>query len=184
MRLVQGLAPEPSGYQGSVKGCVERQLWAQEDVRPPVSCWVGLCSHHVGFLAWGIPPLAPTGETRFQCQNGDLQKSPHLGPLALRPCPQMSVSRPPLPQETFQRPPRVLWSHFFTLDPRAHESLHESFPEGGAWYGVQNFLFCRRTSWYNYFAVCKLWFDYIMNLPPYHLIVAFSLSLELQYLFW
>ena len=51
MRLVQGLVPEPSGYQGSVKGCVERQLWVQEDFRPPVRVLVGLCSHHVGFLA-------------------------------------------------------------------------------------------------------------------------------------
>ena len=147
-------------------------------VLPP--CWFfGLRHPTTGTYRWDkvpVPQWWPPGEP-----------PPMSIPWGLWPCvlaPQVSVSRPPLPQETFQRPPRVLWSHFFTLDPSAHESLHESFPESGAWHGVQNFLFCRRTSWYNYLAVCKLWFDYIMNLPPSHLIVSFSLSLELQYLFW
>ena len=43
------------------RGLFSRLLWAQEDFKQPICCWVGLCSCPVGCLARGIPALEPTG---------------------------------------------------------------------------------------------------------------------------
>ena len=59
--LVGGAGSCPSGGQGRVKGCVYRRLWGQDDLRQPVCWWVGLCSHPVGCLDWGVLALEPAG---------------------------------------------------------------------------------------------------------------------------
>ena len=59
--LVGGAGSCPSGGQGSVKGCVLRWLWAQDYIRQLVCQWMGLCSHCVVCLVWGIPALKPAG---------------------------------------------------------------------------------------------------------------------------
>ena len=51
------LGPGSPGGQSHV----QRQLQAQGVLRQPVCWWVGLCSHPVSYLAWGIPALVPLG---------------------------------------------------------------------------------------------------------------------------
>lgn len=117
-----------------------------------------------------------------------LIKEHALGPLALVSLSLSELQPTPASSGDLSRPvgvwSRVQWSHCFTLDPSAHESLHESFLDGGAWHRVQNFLFCRRTSWYNYFPVCKLWYDYITNLPllPSHCGFVFVFGTTVSFL--
>ena len=59
--LVGGARSWSFGGQGCVKRHVKRWLWAQEVFRQPICRCVGLCSCPVGYLAWDVPPLEPTG---------------------------------------------------------------------------------------------------------------------------
>ena len=50
----------PLVVRAMLSDAFQRWLWAQDDFRQPVCWWVGMCSHPVGCLAWGIPEPEPT----------------------------------------------------------------------------------------------------------------------------
>ena len=71
--LVGGAVFCPAGWQGYVKGCVYRQLLAQDDFRQHVCWWVGLFPIIFQFVC--CPPCG-YGVIWFYCETGILALEP------------------------------------------------------------------------------------------------------------
>ena len=116
------------------------KLCAQEDFKQSVCWWVGLCSHPVGCLAWGIPALEAY---RMLCgarswwENGGLQEGSCQSVIPWTTAtnvfvPPESHSHPLPLQETLQYQQvclaqALMRSLLFSLVPGAHEILSAPF---------------------------------------------------------